>query len=599
MNRYLQLPISNTFLRSFSLLSLLSFLILLAGCNKDDVIESAPKPEIVFDNSDGVYLIKVDEPLTLAPLFKNIEADDAVEWTENGTLLSTARTLTVSYPEEGTHYITVKASGRGGTTTEDIRVEVSDLLAPEISLPFSGDKVRVALGTTFFIQPEYSNTQTDGLGADWYIDGECVSSELTFSFEATEMGDYYFEIRARNQDGETSREFTVTVVDKLSTKLTFLPVSYNYSSTDRYTFPGRPVFLRPLYLNENGVLANATGARWSWFVDGKPTDCNDQTFIFNPDGPGTYTLSVQINDEDMATVKVVCVDATESERRRTGGTVLTQNRVFEYVPAPGQFIGDTKSGGMTGKETTPESATIWAEQRLRDNNYISLGAFGGYVVVGFDHSIPAGTEGYDFYVNGNAFLNHGSNDGGSNEPGIVYVMQDVNGNGLPDDEWYELRGSETGKAGTIVDYAVTYYRPAGPRMNILWTDNCGESGTVDYLSSYHSQESYFPTWISDDAYTLWGTRLKARTWFDDRLGIWNNPPFNWGYANNMGSDSTSGDQDGTGQMNGFKISNAIYPDGSPVSLQYIDFIMVKTAVQSKAGWIGEVSTEVLGFKAVR
>lgn len=38
-------------------------------------------------------------------------------------------------------------------------------------------------------------------------------------------------------------------------------------------------------------------------------------------------------------------------------------------------------------------------------------------------------------------------------------MQDVNGDGLPNDEWYELKGSEYGKPETIQDYAVTYFRP--------------------------------------------------------------------------------------------------------------------------------------------
>lgn len=45
-------------------------------------------------------------------------------------------------------------------------------------------------------------------------------------------------------------------------------------------------------------------------------------------------------------------------------------------------------------------------------------------------------------------------------------MQDVNGNGKPDDEWYELRGSETGGEWTVQEYAVTYYRPAGPRQGV-------------------------------------------------------------------------------------------------------------------------------------
>ena len=66
---------------------------------------------------------------------------------------------------------------------------------------------------------------------------------------------------------------------------------------------------------------------------------------------------------------------------------------------------------------------------------VSLGGFGGYIVVGFDHSIQAsgGYGGYDFSITGNQFS-------GSSEPGVVWVMPDENGNGEPDDgPWYELR----------------------------------------------------------------------------------------------------------------------------------------------------------------
>lgn len=67
-------------------------------------------------------------------------------------------------------------------------------------------------------------------------------------------------------------------------------------------------------------------------------------------------------------------------------------------------------------------------------------------------------------------------------------MQDVNGNGEPDDEWYELRGSETGKEGTVSGYAVTYYRPAGKGMDVQWTDSEGRSGTVEYRGEFHDQD---------------------------------------------------------------------------------------------------------------
>ena len=56
-------------------------------------------------------------------------------------------------------------------------------------------------------------------------------------------------------------------------------------------------------------------------------------------------------------------------------------------------------------------------------------------------------------------------------------------------------------------------------------------------------------------------------------------PYQWGYVDNCGDDNFAGDSyDGSGQMNGFKISNAMYPDGKPVKLDYIDFIKVQCGV---------------------
>ena len=130
------------------------------------------------------------------------------------------------------------------------------------------------------------------------------------------------------------------------------------------------------------------------------------------------------------------------------------NKVYTYLPGPGQFINEA------AEPATMEEAIAEAEKRLKSNLYVSLGGFGGFIVVGFDHMVK-NVDGYDFGIYGNAF-------DGSSEPGIVWVMQDSNGDGLPNDTWYELRGSETGKAETIQDYAVTYFRPEGPKQPVKW-----------------------------------------------------------------------------------------------------------------------------------
>ena len=290
------------------------------------------------------------------------------------------------------------------------------------------------------------------------------------------------------------------------------------------------------------------------------------------------------------------IEATVNEgnkfyRPKTEASSAEWSKVYEYTPAPGQFIGETVSGGFTGEESTPADAVAYAEERLDEGNYVSLGGFGGYIVVGFDHSID-NNHGYDFAIMGNPFS-------GSSEPGVVYVMQDENGDGEPNDTWYELRGSEVNKTHTLRDYSVTYYRPEAPQMPVQWSDSEGQSGEIDYLKAYHRQPYYYPTWIKEDSYTLSGTRLEARNYDSSGKGTyWILPEYDWGYVDNYSPKDRITNGIGSKEAKGanrFRIADAIDENGTSVDLDYIDFVKVQTAVNSKSGWLGEVSTEVLGF----
>ena len=278
-------------------------------------------------------------------------------------------------------------------------------------------------------------------------------------------------------------------------------------------------------------------------------------------------------------------------RPMSGASNAEWNKVYDYTPAPGQFINELKTGGFDGTETTMTSAIAYAEKRMNDKNWVSLGGFGGYIVVGFDHSID-NSGGYDISILGNSFS-------GSSEPGIVWVMQDENGNGLPDDTWYELAGSETGKATTIQNYEVTYYRPMGTMMPVQWTDNLGNYGEVDYLKQFHRQDYYYPLWIEEDSYTLTGTCLEPRNYDASGNGsYWVNKEYDWGYADNFSPIDRLTDEDNASagaNANHFKISNAIDFECEPINLDHIDFVKVQCGVQAKSGWLGELSTEVCGF----
>ena len=261
------------------------------------------------------------------------------------------------------------------------------------------------------------------------------------------------------------------------------------------------------------------------------------------------------------------------------------NRVIEYMPAPGQFINNTFTG-FDGSQTDARTATEYADRRLHDadqskRGLISLGGFGGYIVVGFDHSIQSSAGGYDFSITSNQFS-------GSSEPGVVWVMADDNANNLPDEVWYELRGSHYDQS--VHNYSVTYFRPDNDSSPVRWRDNRGAEGEMVRVKTH--PQPYFPAWITEDSFTLTGTLLPDLS-STNANGLFTTGDYGWGYADNWGSDM----QAGQGQKNFFRISDAVDKDGLPVELDAIDFIKVQTGinVNGDAG-VGELSTEVIRFR---
>ncbi len=571
------------------------------SCNKDDVIEkeTSQKPIITLDSETGVYATKIGKTLTIAPSVEY--KDNAIySWIINGKLVSTEATYTATWTTEGEVYITFRVETLAGSAEEELRVDVSNLAPPVISMVLPSQGLKVLSGTDYVFSPDIQNQDEEGFECQWIRNGEVVATGVTYTFNESELGNYPITIKAINVDGETSKDITVEVVETMPYKVSFETPSYFQTSTDRNTFVRRPIFLKP-------TLEYFDNPQYTWSVNGKDigTETNS-IYKFTPTAAGDYTIKVNVS-ENLRTktaltknitratssvssqVVVHCFDYEQMDnfRASTASSSQVQNKIYEYTPAPGQFINELNTAGFTGNEMTQAEAIAYATKRLNNKYYVSLGGFGGYIIVGFDHSVPKSENVYDFSIQGNAF-------DGSSEPGIIWVMQDINKNGLPDDEWYELKGSETGKENTTQDYSVTYYRPSAKGMSVQWTDSKGISGKTDYLQEYHAQDYYYPQWIKEDNYTLRGTCLEAR---NKLVGnIWKNQSYDWGYADNYGTDVLTGNAlDGNGQQNGFKISNAIYRDGSSVDLKYIDFIKVQVGANTKSGPIGELSTEVFSF----
>lgn len=541
-------------------------------------------PEITLDSTTGVYTVKVGEELTIAPTYTNVDDKTVYSWSLNGVVVSTASSYTFTPQEPGEIFISLEVANVYGVATEEMRVDVAQLQIPTVTIAAS-EQMSLAVGSTYHFRASVKHSDLP-MTVVWTLNGEQVSEGFGYLFEAKQEGKYALTVTATNSDGEHSDSVEIDVLAAED-----MPFVWQFESELLHSVVGREVLIAPIAVSE-GVEVT-----YYWSSSNQPEDASRQSYyLYTPRSTGRHTItataSVLRGNEPMVVSKIFSLDVyPEGKFYRAAAQASNSdcNCVYDYTPAPGQFIGDKYTA------TTPTEACAVALQRLQQSIYVSLGGFGGYIVVGFDHSIVNG-EGYDFAVAGNSFNS-------SSEPGIVWVMQDENGDGKPNDTWYELAGSETGKSTTIRDYCVTYYRPSGVGMSVQWIDNLGGSGEIAYLPTYHKQDSYYPEWIDADSYTLRGTRLEARNY--DKYGngaMWILPPYDWGYADNYSSIDRLADGEGsenTAMPNGFDISKAIDHSGKSIELNFVDFVKVQTACNTSSGWLGENSTEVFGIYDIK
>ena len=364
---------------------------------------------------------------------------------------------------------------------------------------------------------------------------------------------------------------------------------------DAYIAPRmKTIYLRP----------GLEGEAYQWTMttpDGRESVVsNKKDYVFLESELGTYHLNFRILDKTTPVNENITVYVVE-EQEKYSPYIST---VYEYQPAPGQFINDMPKYAVGD---TKESMRRKAEESIRGDvrQGVSLGGFGGYIIFGFDHTVMNIEGKRDFYIQGNAFYSsaHPGIEAGSSESGIILVSFDDNQNGIPDDEWYEIDWyPEVTKEIAYMDYEITYYKPESDRIPdpgqgaitdktyIKWTDIRGKEGYIK-RNSFHSQE-YYPQWLDRDQIIFRGTRLPNNA--SDVSGngsYYLQFMFERGaYVDNYPDGAV--DKDGN-QRNHFDISWAVdIKTRERVHLKGVDFIKVYTGQNQDCGWLGETSTEI-------
>lgn len=273
-------------------------------------------------------------------------------------------------------------------------------------------------------------------------------------------------------------------------------------------------------------------------------------------------------------------------------------RMISFDPAPGQFMSE-----------------VWAQPNVdyalgENGTGVSLGGFGGSIVLGFDRPIvnhPQNPYGVDFLVKGNSFS--GSEYGAWTEPAAVQVMQDKNQNGLPDDgEWYELAGSDYYLSTTLHNVEMTYYNPKHDgRATIPWRMNTGETGAM--ITNQFHEHSFYPADAgfdcNYDSMTVTGNMIVGCTNLSKPSYVENHRGQLFGYADNRGfsnmdiNNVVNPYDYSINIQDGFDLSWAVDKSGNHVQLDTVHFVRIYTAINQDGGWLGELSSEILGVGIVK
>ncbi len=117
-----------------------------------------------------------------------------------------------------------------------------------------------------------------------------------------------------------------------------------------------------------------------------------------------------------------------------------------YLPAPGQFINNPDYNDANKALGSPVGGGTFAPD---NSSIVSLGGFGGQLVLAFDHDVqdsPANPMGLDAIVFSNTLWVGSSSQLHWTEPATIEIMPELGGNSTPGNDtgekWYVIPGSD-------------------------------------------------------------------------------------------------------------------------------------------------------------
>lgn len=165
---------------------------------------------ITFDSEDNIYTVKVGNEIRIAPRVSHAE-NAAYSWRSESEILSEDSVFVHVFEAPRQVFVTLTVATENGKDSEEIRIDVADLVIPEISLTVPEGGYNIALGSELKIIPVVKHGDVSLFS--WTVNGIEVSDEPEYVFIGESIGAFEVQLTATAEDGEDTETFMVNVLD--------------------------------------------------------------------------------------------------------------------------------------------------------------------------------------------------------------------------------------------------------------------------------------------------------------------------------------------------------------------------------------------------
>ena len=266
---------------------LIAACLLIAGfqaCTED--APDAPKPaapKVEFSIPGDAISVDVDSAVVFnATLVEGTGVKTA--WFVDDVKVAGTPSVTWKFTKVGTSNVHFEAVNDLGRVEKDYVVSVNGIpLLVEYSVP--GDAAEAVVGTPFEVEVTVTGGDKSTVHV-WTLDGVEAGSEAKFSHTFTEewIGSHTLVYNGVNIDGMTaSKTWTLNVKDLP------LEVSFTPSDSEVSEMEGNEVKFSA------SILHGATGAAWSWKVDGTEV-ATTADYTYSCTSQGTFAIAVTVTN---------------------------------------------------------------------------------------------------------------------------------------------------------------------------------------------------------------------------------------------------------------------------------------------------------------